>query len=41
LAPIVGIATIGFYHLGGILQLFVNTISKFCGCQQQHQADCI
>jgi hypothetical protein len=35
LAPTVGIATTGFCYPGGILQVFIDKISKFCSCQQQ------
>jgi hypothetical protein len=39
LALIVGIAMTGFCYPGGILQVFVNKISKFCGCRKQQQLD--
>jgi hypothetical protein len=38
LALTVGIAATGFCYLGGILQLFIDKINKFCGYQQQHQS---
>jgi hypothetical protein len=38
LAPTVGIAATGFCYLGGILQVFIDEISKFFDCQQQQAA---
>jgi hypothetical protein len=35
LAPTVGIAATGFCYPGGILQVFIDKISKFRGCQGQ------
>jgi hypothetical protein len=37
LAPTVGNATTGFRYPGGIFQLFIDKISKICGCRQQQQ----
>jgi hypothetical protein len=45
LAPTVGIAATGFCYPGGILQIFIDKISKFCGCptaaDRLFQQDCI
>jgi hypothetical protein len=35
LAPTVGIAATGFCYPGGILQVFIDKISKFRDCQEQ------
>jgi hypothetical protein len=37
LAPTVGIAATGFCYPGGILQVFIDKISKFYGCRQQQR----
>jgi hypothetical protein len=34
LAPTVGIAATGFCYPGGILQVFIDKISKICGCRR-------
>jgi hypothetical protein len=38
LAPTVGIAATGFCYPGGILQLFIDKINKFCDCSSSQIA---